>query len=121
MTKEEKRQLDLISQTIFDKKGVNILALDVRGISTMTDYFLIAEGTVGRHVKAIAMAIRHQMQEEGIPLFQCEGESDAEWVVMDCGNIVIHLLTAQMREKYAIEEVWNRAKIIDVNISVGSK
>ncbi|MEI8366206.1 MAG: ribosome silencing factor [Parachlamydiaceae bacterium] len=117
MTKEEIKLLDLIAQAIFDKKGINILALDVRGLSTMTDYFVIAEGSVGRHVKALATEIKHKMSDEGGALLQSEGESDGEWVVMDYGYIVIHLFTPDMREKYAFEELWSRSTIIDVKIN----
>ncbi|MEI8124707.1 MAG: ribosome silencing factor [Parachlamydiaceae bacterium] len=119
MTKEDQYKLNLLSQTIFDKKGVNILALDVRNISTMADYFLIAEGSVGRHVKAIAQAIKQKMNEDGVSLLRGDGEKDGEWVVLDYGDIVIHLLTPDMREKYALEELWNKSKIVDVDIIIG--
>lgn len=120
MTKQDIKKLNVISQIIFDKKGVNILALDVRHISTMTDYYVIAEGSVGRHVKAICTAIKSEMVEEDITLFHCDGEQDGDWVVMDFGNVVIHLLTPDMREKYALEELWKKAKIVDVKINTGS-
>lgn len=118
MTKQDKKKLNVLSQIIFDKKGVNILALDVRNISTMTDYCVIAEGAVGRHVKAICAAIKNEMREEDSVLYHCDGEQDGDWIVMDYGDIVIHLLTPEMREKYALEELWNKAKIVDVEISV---
>lgn len=118
MTKEDRKRLDQLSQTIFDKKGFNILALDVRGLSTMTDYFIIAEGTVGRHAKAIATAIKHMMDEQQNALLNCDGSDDGEWIVMDYGDVVIHLFTPDMREKYALEQLWNHSKIVDVRIDV---
>lgn len=121
MTKQDIKRLTSLSQTIFDKKGFNILVLDVRGISTMTDYFIIAEGSVGRHVKSLCTAIKGQMQDEEIKLYNCEGEYDGEWIVMDSGEIVIHLFIPDLREKYALEELWSKAKIVDVDIVVHSQ
>jgi len=121
VAKQDKKKLNLISQTIFDKKGVNILALDLRNISTMTEYCIIAEGSVGRHVKAICAAIRGVMNDEGRTLYHCDGEQDGDWIVMDYGDTAIHLLTPEMREKYALEELWNKAKIVDVEIIVDAK
>lgn len=118
MTKQDKKRLDILSQTIFDKKGFNILALDVRGISTMTDYFVIAEGSVGRHIKSICTAIKDKLCEEGMTLYHSEGEQEGDWIVMDYAEVVIHLFTPEMREKYALEELWNKAKIVDVSIIV---
>lgn len=118
MTIEDKKKLNVLSQIIFDKKGVNILALDVRNISTMTEYCVIAEGSVGRHVKSICAAIKSEMRDEDTVLFHCDGEQDGDWIVMDYGDIVIHLLTPDMREKYALEELWNKAKIVDVEIKI---
>ena len=114
---QERKTLSAISQVIFDKKGFNILVLDVRGICTMTDYFLIAEGTVDRHVKALSNGIKDLLAERGVALYHSEGEKDAEWIVMDCGEFVIHLFIPEFREKYALEELWKRGKIVDVEIS----
>lgn len=120
VTREEKKLLNAISQVIFDKKGVNILALDVREISTMTDYCIIAEGSVARHLKALSNSIREKMAELHYPLYRTEGE-DSSWVIMDYYDIVIHLLTPDMREKYALEELWKQGKIVDVHIVVPSE
>jgi ribosome-associated protein len=116
--KEDKKKLNTLSQVIFDKKGENILALDLRDISSMTEYCVIAQGSVGRHVKALCNALREGMKETGAILFQCDGEQDGDWIVMDYGDVVIHLFTAEMREKYALEELWQKAKIVDVEIKV---
>lgn len=118
MTKHDKQRLDALAQLIFDKKGCNILVLDVRGISTMTDYCVIAEGSVGRHVKSLCTAVKDQMKKDSSTIYNCEGEEDGNWIVLDCGDIFIHLLTQEMREKYALEELWKKGKIIDVTIDV---
>lgn len=121
MTKQIKKRLTGISQTIFDKKGFNILVLDVRGISTMADYYIIAEGSVGRHAKSVCTAIKAHLNDEDATLYHCEGEQEGDWIVMDYGDIVIHLFIPEMREKYALEELWKKAKIVDVDIVVPSE
>lgn len=113
---EEKTVLNAIAQAIFDKKGFNILALDVKGISTMTDYYLIAEGSVDRHVRSLSTAIQDILTSLKIHINHIEGDKDGDWVVMDYGNIVIHLFIPELREKYALEELWKKAKIVDLDI-----
>lgn len=113
--------LNSIAQAIFDKKGFNILALDVRNISTMTDYFIIAEGTVDRHVKSISKAIADALEPLGYKPWHVEGTGSGDWIVIDYGDIVIHLFIPELREKYALEELWNEGKIVDVKIDINKK
>lgn len=112
--------LNVIAQSIFDKKGFNILALDVRPICTMTEYFVIAEGTVDRHVRAIGMFIIEKLKEKGIVPLHVEGEQIGDWLVIDYGYIVIHLFMPELRGKYSLEELWHDGKIIDVKIEMSS-
>lgn len=103
-----------LAQAIYDKKGFNILALDVRGISSMTDYFLIAEGRVDRHVRALATVVMDLAEEEGLELAHVEGSREGEWIVVDCYEIVIHLFGPQLRAKYQLEQVWKEGSVIDL-------
>jgi len=115
--KKEQAILNAISQQIFDKKGINILAIDVRGISTITDYQIIAEGGVARHLKALSFAIQGLMKELDVSLYRIEGE-DTDWIIMDYYDVIIHLMTPDMRFKYALEQLWNKGAIVDVDIVV---
>lgn len=116
MARQDKEIINIVAQAIYDKKGFNILALDVRGVSNMTDYFLIAEGTVDRHVKALYSHVKEKLFQEKFMPYQTEGVAEGEWIVMDYGNFIIHLFTPETREKYAIEELWNQSKIVDLDI-----
>ena len=118
MTNKTLKTLDAIAQTIYDKKGSNILALDVRGISTMADYYLIAEGNVDRHVRSISFGIKDALHDLDLHPFHIEGQKEGDWVVLDYGDIVIHLFTPELRERYALEELWKESKIVDVAIKV---
>jgi ribosome-associated protein len=121
MQRDPLEVLNIIAQAIFDKKGFNILAIDVRAISTITDYFVIAEGTVDRHVRGIGEAIVEKLKEIGEQPLHIEGVQDGDWVVLDFMSIIIHLFIPQMREKYRLEELWKEGSIVDVKITVSNK
>ena len=117
---EIKSLLNLIAQIIYDKKGVNILALDVRGISTLTDYVVIAEGNVDRHVMGIANGILDLLEERGVKAHHSEGIKEGDWVVLDFMNVMVHLFSPGFRDKYRLEELWNQGKILDLKINISS-
>jgi len=108
--------LNAIAQTIYDKKGRNIIAIDVREISSMTDYFLIAEGNVERHILAISDAVDEKIKESQYTLYHIDASGG--WVVMDCQDILIHLFLPELREKYALEELWQEGKLVDLTIKI---
>lgn len=110
--------LNSMAQAIFDKKGMNILVLDVRGLSTMTDFYIIAEGTVDRHVRALSKAVIDAAEEKKVEALHVEGEREGDWVVIDFVDVIVHLFTPDMREKYALESLWSKSAIVDVKIEV---
>lgn len=116
MTNQMQKQLNSIAQALYDKKGFNILVLDVRDICTMTDYFIIAEGSVDRHVKALSQAIMDELAQQGQRPMHVEGQQTADWIVLDYSDFVIHLFIPELREKYDLEDVWRKGKVVDVNI-----
>ncbi len=118
MNNSSENFLNIVAQAIYDKKGENILALDVRDVCTMTDFFIIAEGTVDRHVRALAGMIEQELQAHKIRPIHVEGLQEASWVVLDYGYFVIHLFTPELREKYSLEQLWKEGKIIDVEIKI---
>lgn len=109
--------LNAIAQTLYDKKGFNILALDVREVSTLTDFFIIAEGNVDKHVVSLAKEVIKVLKEqEEIPI-HVEGLDTGDWVVVDYLEIVIHVFMPGMRERYQLEELWHDGKVIDLEIT----
>lgn len=118
MRGKDLQRLDQIAQTIFDKKGMNILAIDVRDISTLTEYYIIAEGNVERHVAAIASAIVDEQEKAGHPIYHIEGLHKPDWVVLDYGHIIVHVFHPDVREKYALESLWRKGRIVDLKINV---
>lgn len=119
--KETSFYLSLIAQAIFDKKGVNILCLDVRGISSLTDYLVIADGNVDKHVTAIANAILNTLKSQGIKPIYVEGIQNGDWIVLDFLDIMVHLFMPGWRDTYRLEELFRDAKIVDVQIDIQPK
>ncbi len=113
--------LNSIAQAIFDKKGFNILALDVRGLSSLTDFLVIAEGNVDRHLQAIAHAIIGEMKKQDRLPYFAEGTEGGEWIVLDYLDIIIHLFLPFYREKYQLERLWSQGKIVELKIQLDKK
>lgn len=103
--------LKVITKVIEDKKGNNSVVLDVRSVSSLTDYFVFAEGNVSVHIKAMADAIMEKLKEHHVSPAHVEG-MHSDWVVIDYGFIVIHLFIASVREMYCLEELWKDGVII---------
>jgi len=112
------KMLNRIAQIIYDKKGSNILALDLKDICSITDYLLIAEGNVDRHVMSIARAIIDEAKE--LPV-HVEGMSNGDWVVLDFSDVIVHLFQPGMREKYSLEKLWKEGEIVDLKIEVSKR
>lgn len=106
-----------IAQAISDKKGENIIIIDVREVCSFTDYFIFAEGTVPRHVCALADHVEKSLKELGRTPSHKEGMQEGDWVVLDFLDIIVHILTPEMRAFYALEEVWNKGKIVSIDIT----
>jgi ribosome-associated protein len=112
------QHLGSIVQLLFDKKAHNILVLDVRGFSSMTDYLIIAEGSVGRHVKALADYVTDTLEPMCGPPLYVEGQKFADWIVIDYGEVFIHLFTPEMREYYRLEQLWSMGKLVNIPINI---
>jgi len=114
------RVLNIIAQTLLKKKGFNILGLDVRGISTFTDYFLIGEGNVDKHVVALAKDVVDRLRKEGETPMHVEGIDSGDWIVIDYLEIVVHLFKPGLREKYRLEQLWCDGLIVDLDFGDGA-
>ena len=113
---EDQNLLDRIAQVLYEKKGRNILALDVREISSLTEFYVIAEGNVERHVGSLARSVVDELSSLGVKCIFSEGMQAGDWVVLDFGHIVVHLFHPDLRERYALEELWRQGEIVDLKI-----
>lgn len=105
MRSEEMQRL--IFQAIEDAKGLDIRVLDVRGISDITDYMIVASGTSGRHVSSVADKVVDMMREHKLRPLGVEGKDIGEWVLIDFGDVVAHVMRPQIREFYNLEKLWS--------------
>lgn len=96
----------VVLDALADMKAVDVKALDVRGITDITDTMVVASGTSDRHVKSIADRIVQRCKEAGYRPFGIEGERDGEWVLLDMNDLVLHVMLPRVREFYALEKLW---------------
>ncbi|MBS0622234.1 MAG: ribosome silencing factor [Verrucomicrobia bacterium] len=108
--------LNQLATVIADKKGFNIIALDVRNVSSMSDYLLIAEGNVERHVRALANAVLEKLADQHFQVAHVEGLQTGDWIVIDAWEVMIHLFIPSLRERYQIERLWQEAEVIDLEL-----
>lgn len=101
--------LQLVTTALDDMKGKDIVQLDVRGLSSVTDYMVIVTGTSNRHVKSLAQEVSHKAKQAGYVPLGVEGEMNSDWVLADLGDVIVHVMQAEAREFYDLERLWNPA------------
>lgn len=92
-----------------DKRGMRTVVLDLRGISTVTDYFVIVDAPTEVQVRAITEGIQEKLEERGVKARRREGWEDARWVLLDYGDAVVHVFRTPEREYYDLERLWGDA------------
>jgi len=112
MQAEQMRQE--IVQALADAKGQDIKVLDVRKITDFTDYMIIASGTSSRHVQTLADKVCVHMKALGLMPVGREGEAVGDWVLIDFGDVVAHLMRPQVRDLYNLEKLWGDGERIEV-------
>jgi ribosome-associated protein len=93
-----------------DIKGSNIVVLNVKKLTSMTDYMIIASGDSTRQVNALARNVVEKLKERGAEVVGVEGEDAGEWVLVDLGNIIVHVMHPAVRAYYNLEELWETPK-----------
>ncbi len=98
----------IVVEAIEDVKGIDVITLDVREMTSVVDFMLIATGTSTRQVKALADMVVKKAKEAGFTPLSSEGRESAEWVLIDFGDLCVHLMQAETRKLYDLERLWTR-------------
>jgi ribosome-associated protein len=101
-----KKAAEKLITALEDMKAVNIKTIDVRKQTSITDMMMIATGRSNRQVRAISDKILETAKQIGLPILGIEGQKDGEWVLVDLGDFVIHIMQADVREYYQLEKLW---------------
>lgn len=107
----------LAAQAAADKLATDIIALDVSDQVVITDIFLLCSGANERQVRAIVDAVEDKLREAGSKPMRREGEREGRWVLLDFGDVVIHVQLAEERVHYALERLWKDCPLVDLNLS----
>jgi len=104
----------LCLKIIMERKAIDPVMFEVTQLTSISDYFLIASGSSSRQVQAIARHPRKRMREEGFRAYGIEGEQEGHWVLMDYGDVVVHLFYQPNREFYDLEGLWIEAPRVNL-------
>lgn len=105
MTSEQLKDLALTA--IEDLKGQDVVVLDVKKQADFTDYMIVVSGTSDRHLKAMSNEVFIQTKRAGFPALNVSGEDSRDWILVDLGDVVVHLMKPETRQLYEIEKLWS--------------
>ena len=114
-------KLRIIKDSCKEKKGIDIKVLDIKGLSSIADYFVIVSGNSVRQVSALADEIKEKMDEKGINLENIDGKTTSRWILLDYGDIIVHVFHKDEREYYDIERLWSKDEEENGNFKLKEK
>ena len=109
------RKVRRAARAALDKKAIDLTVLDVQHVSSVTDYFLVCSGRSAPHVKTIAEAIRDELKSDGVRPMHAEGQAESGWVLLDYGDVLMHVFLEDTRAYYALERLWGDAPSLSVS------
>jgi ribosome-associated protein len=112
-----KQLCTLIVDALEDIKAQDIVQLDVRDMTTVTDYMIVASGTSNRHVKALVENVAEKAKEAGHKPIGVEGEEGGEWVLLDLQDALVHVMQPRVREFYNLEKLWSFGSAVDLAVT----
>jgi len=113
MSLSPKQVMEMVVDAAEDKKANNVVTLNVSGVSLIADYFVICHGNSETQVQAIATEARKKADEKGVRIRGMEGFDTARWVLLDLGDVVLHVFHRDDREYYNIERIWKDAEVVE--------
>lgn len=105
-----------VFKALDDKKAHDIKVLDVQGLTSVADYFILATGTSTRHASSLAESVEDALTEIGIEPSHKEGQRTGEWILLDYLDVIVHVFTEETRNFYNLEKMWKDAEIVQVSV-----
>lgn len=109
MTQTAESKSKLIAKAASDKKALDIVIMNMHDLTTTTDFFIVCSATTSTQVRAIADNIEEEMAKAGETFLHKEGYRNAEWILLDFGNCIVHIFTEEARRFYGLEDLWGEA------------
>lgn len=111
----EKMMAQIACKAIDDKKGLDIKVIDIHNVSVIADYFVIASGTNSNQVQAIVDNVEEQLGRAGFEAKQIEGNRNSSWILMDYGDVIVHVFDEENRLFYDLERIWRDGKVLEMD------
>ena len=110
------KELAIAAVQILDKKKADqVHLIEIGGVSTLGDYFVIATGTSATHVKSLADEVEFQLKEKGVPAGRVEGYRSNSWILLDYQSVIIHIFTPEARAFYDLDRLWQDGVSVDIS------
>lgn len=111
----EKMMAQIACKAIDDKKGQDIKIIDIHNVSVIADYFVIASGTNSNQVQAIVDNVEEHLGRAGFEAKQIEGNRNSSWILMDYGDVIVHVFDEENRLFYDLERIWRDGKVLEMD------
>ena len=111
----EKMMAQIACKAVDDKKGQDIKVIDIHNVSVIADYFVIASGTNSNQVQAIVDNVEEQLGRAGFEAKQIEGNRNSSWILMDYGDVIVHVFDEESRLFYDLERIWRDGKVLEMD------
>ncbi len=111
---QSKEMVRIAYDALSDKKGEDIKIIDITGVSVLADYFIIANGNSDSQVNALVDNVEEELHKAGYPLKQREGRGNSSWILLDFGDIIVHVFDKENRLFYDLERIWKDGKDISI-------
>ena len=115
MSEESRKMAKLAVEALEDKKAEDIKVIDISNVSVIADYFVIASGTNSNQVQAIVDNVEEQLGRAGFEAKQIEGNRNSSWILMDYGDVIVHVFDEENRLFYDLERIWRDGKVLDMD------
>ncbi len=102
---------NVVADALADMKALDVKTLDVRGLTDIADYMVIASGTSDRHVRSVAQRVVEKTKEAGFRPHGVEGQQDGDWVLIDLSEMIVHVMLPRVREFYGLEKLWDMTAV----------